>query len=483
MRKFTLKRKGSSIHPIYSEYRDIAQYWMLQLLVPLGAHKELIQDNHCRDDEVLHELGLSRVIDTVHFSKSDARQELFDLHKAASEKPSPKIPDNTKLAKNIRWLGEAMELNSTEQAILHFRVVASRHLSLRVCVENLGKGLDQLSIINLLSKLIGDTESNVEQALQPSGKLLRTGLITISPKLNSLTDKIGLLQGLADNLFGKYHDPYALFHNNFTQAGPSKLTKEDYPHLKEDISLLDNYLTEALENKQPGVNVLIYGTPGSGKTEFVKMLAHEIGRPLFEVATENSAGDPIRRSDRFRSFRLSQHILSTSKTIPIILFDEVEDVFRMGEDEDDKKAENPSGMKGWINKLLEENQIPSFWLSNNLRYMDKAFVRRFDYVIELNAPPRSVRSKILDQYLDGIEVSPTWKATMAEHEHLNPAVVERAAKVIEIAKQRQPELSAEKALDRILGNTLEALGLPSMWPMRLRNIAMSCLLVLKHHRP
>jgi len=275
-----------------------------------------------------------------------------------------------------------------------------------------------------------------------------------------MTDKMCLLPGLADNLFSQHEIPYALFQDNFTQSIPSKLNAQDYPHLKEDISLLKSYLIDALENKRHGVNVLIYGTPGSGKTEFVKMLAEEIGHPLFEIASENVAGEPIRRANRFRSFRLSQHILGKTELKPIILFDEVEDVFRIGEDEEDSKKGNSSGMKGWINKLLEGNQIPSFWLSNNLRCLDKAFVRRFDYVIELNAPPRSVRSKILDQYLGSIEVSSTWKANMAEHEYLNPAVVERAAKVIEIAKQKQPGLLAEKALDRLLGNTLEAMGLP-----------------------
>ena len=49
---------------------------------------------------------------------------------------------------------------------------------------------------------------------------------------------------------------------------------------------------------------------------------------------------------------------------------------------------------------------------------------------------------------------------MAEHEYLNPAVVERAAKVVEVAKQRQPDMHVESALGRILGNTLEAMGLP-----------------------
>ena len=131
------------------------------------------------------------------------------------------------------------------------------------------------------------------------------------------------------------------------------------------IFVVKKLSVEALEKKRDGVNVLIYGTPGSGKTEFVKMLAQEINHPLFEIATEDSSGDPIRRANRFRSFRLSQHILDSNESQPLVLFDEVEDVFQIGEDEDEPKGGNASGMKGWINKLLESNQIPSFWLSNN----------------------------------------------------------------------------------------------------------------------
>lgn len=454
------KNKNSPIHPIYGEYRDIANRWMLELLVPLGAHKDMILEHVCRDDDVLHELGLSSFVDATPFEPKAVRMALFGLHKAISDKPSPEMPTSTQLAKNICWLGEAIGLGPTEQAILHFRVILSRHLLLRDCVEYLGNGIDLLFAANLLAQLLDADESEIERALQPGANLLRTGLISVNQKLTPLIDKIEILPGLADNLLGMYHDPYQLFQNNFIQSGAPKLTREDYPHLKEDIFLLSSYLLEAMQTSRPGVNVLIYGTPGSGKTEFVKMLAQQMGCPLFEVASENVAGDPVRRADRFRSFRLAQHILAGNQTHPLVLFDEVEDVFRVRDDEDDSKAGNSSGIKGWVNKLLEGNQIPSFWLSNNLRCLDKAFVRRFDYVIELNAPPRSVRSKILDQYLDGIDVSPTWKAGMAEHEHLNPAVVERAAKVIEMARQRHPELHAERALERMLGNTLEALGLP-----------------------
>lgn len=331
---------------------------------------------------------------------------------------------------------------------------------LRACLVNLGPAVDLLYAANIFAQLLDVDIAGVEQAFKPGGRLIRAGLISIPPKLDDVMDKICLLSGLADNLFARYDNPYSLFRNNFIPASSAKLTAQDYPHLKEDISLLRSYLSDAMEQKREGVNVLIYGTPGSGKTEFVKMLAHECGHPLFEIATEDSDGNPIRRANRFRSFRLSQHILASNDAHPFVLFDEVEDVFRIGkEDEDENEKGNASGMKGWINKLLEGNQVPSFWLSNNLRCLDKAFIRRFDYVIELNTPPRSVRSKILDQYLEGIEVSDAWKSSMAEHEYLNPAVVERAAKVIEAAKSKQPELHSEKALERILGNTLAAMGL------------------------
>lgn len=453
-----LSSRNSGTHPIHEEYRDIVQYWMLEALVTLGAHKSIICERHCTEDGVLRELDLSHLIEANEFNANEARQALkqklsqLDLSQRT-------LPQNTQLAKNIKWLGMIVGLNQTEQSILHLRVIASRHLMLRACLLNLSPAVDLLFASSIFARLLNIHEEEIEKALKPNGRLIRAGLISIPSKLDDFMDKIWLLPGLADNLFTRQDDPYALFRDNFTPASSAKLTTDDYPHLKEDIALLKTYLGDALEQKREGVNVLIYGTPGSGKTEFVKMLAQEIGHPLFEISTENSNGDPIRRANRFRSFRLSQHILASNTKQPIVLFDEVEDVFRVGEDEEEKESGNTSGMKGWINKLLEGNQVPSFWLSNNLRCLDNAFIRRFDYVIELNTPPRSVRSKILDQYLDGIQVSAAWKASMAEHEYLNPAVVERAAKVIEIAKNRQPELHSEKALDRILGNTLEALGL------------------------
>jgi AAA+ superfamily predicted ATPase len=465
MRRQIKRRQANSvpIHPIYIQYRALIHYWMLQILVPFGGHKGFISDRFCSDDDVLDELGLSHLTQWETFDSSLARHSLKRLHQELQSSPADLIPANTQLATNINWLAEVIGLTEVEQHILVFRVIASRHLQLRKCLGYLSIEFDLIATSQLIGKLLGASNEEVEGALKPGARLTSTGLICFSPKLGELMDKFGLLTGLADNLLIQHQSHYSLFKNNFTHASASSLTDQDYPHLREDISLLRNYLTDALENGRQGVNILIYGTPGSGKTEFVKMLAEQLERPLFEIASENIAGEPIKSANRFRSYRLSQHILATDSSRPIVLFDEIEDVFRTVEDEDERESKwggNRSGIKAWINKLLEGNPIPSFWLSNNIGCLDNAFVRRFDYVIELNAPPRSVRHKILDQYLAGIGVSSKWRSYMAEHEYLNPAVVERAAKVIEIAKQREPELAVEKALERMLGNTLEAMGLP-----------------------
>lgn len=443
-------------HMIYEDYKTIAHQWMLKILVDMGAHKPLLQEWRCDDEEVLVELGLPDFIEAGKFNRAAARSAIFDLRKEVAAQ-TLEIPSTTTLAKNIRWLGKSIGLSHIEQDILHLRVIASRHIGLRGCLNQMKSKLDLMNTSRLIARLLDLNEDSVESVFSPAGRLRRTGLMNVYPGFSGFYGKFGLLTGIADTLLSKQRNPYDLFLGNFVVASQPKLQELDYPHLDADIRLLTGYLQDCLNNAREGVNILIHGSPGSGKTEFVRMLAQKIGHPLFEIATESRDGEPVRKGERFRSYSLSQHILANNRQRPLILFDEIEDVFRNGLDDGERdKTLTRQGIKAWINKLLEGNQVPAFWLSNDIQCMDQAFLRRFDYVIEINTPPRSVRRRILNQYLADVPVSESWKSTMAEHEQLNPAVVERAAKVVKIAKSIHPE----KALERALGNTLEALGLP-----------------------
>ena len=88
-----------------------------------------------------------------------------------------------------------------------------------------------------------------------------------------------------------------------------------------------------------------------------------MGYELFEVASEDSGGNPLSGERRLRSYRAAQNFLSKRTTF--LLFDEVEDVFNDGSNQWGRKS-TAQVRKAWMNRILEENPVPSIWLSNLL---------------------------------------------------------------------------------------------------------------------
>ena len=78
-----------------------------------------------------------------------------------------------------------------------------------------------------------------------------------------------------------------------------------------------------------GVNIFVHGKPGTGKTELAKALAQWLGCELFEIASEDDRGDPADGDRRLRAFRAAQSFFARRRAL--LLFDEVEDVFRGGD--------------------------------------------------------------------------------------------------------------------------------------------------------
>jgi len=69
----------SQVHPIYSEYRELVHYWMLQILIPFGVYKKLLKDNECQDEDILYELGLSHLVEAEVFEANKVKLALKNL--------------------------------------------------------------------------------------------------------------------------------------------------------------------------------------------------------------------------------------------------------------------------------------------------------------------------------------------------------------------------------------------------------------------
>ena len=105
--------------------------------------------------------------------------------------------------------------------------------------------------------------------------------------------------------------------------------------------------------------------------------------------------------------------------------------------------------------MLESNPIPTVWITNNVRSMDSAVVRRFDMAIEVPIPPKSKRREIIRSYtaelLDNESIE-----NIAGNENVAPALIARAAKVIESVKEHSSDTS--RSYEMLIDHTLKAQG-------------------------
>lgn len=166
----------------------------------------------------------------------------------------------------------------------------------------------------------------------------------------------------------------------------SDLVWKDFEHIKTEREIALNILSSAIKNKTKGVNILLYGSVGTGKTQLAKLIANKAKIEQYMV------GNSISRHDASREERLSdlaskQIILSHSGNA-CILFDEAEDVMNRGFSDQGKAS------KAYLNQLLEETPVPVFWTTNNISDVDPAFLRRMTYTIEFEKLSEDIRLNI-----------------------------------------------------------------------------------------
>lgn len=452
-------KTSSNLENLCPQMEVLCQKWTIVALLDFNGYQKVFTNFRGSAKQYIDFLQLD--LQTNEMNEFDDSDVVAALKNRQEQLANMKwvAPRNDVFYKNLISIQAQFQLNTNELNVLLFTCLLTKSPELADALNALGD-LSNHRLFNIMSGLLNLNLQQLSQILSTTGKLYNSGLVQIdNTRDHCFINKLDLLPGLSDSIVLPQIDTYDLFVNNFVPAPAATLAMQNYSHLGSKISLVQDYLKFCLQEKSLGVNILVYGPPGTGKTEFSRMLAQTLKANLFEVAVENKHKHRIPGAMRLNSYRLSQTILaSLGKTI--LVFDEMEDIDQNSRDENMNTRASYNGNKAWFNQMLEKNPIPTIWITNNIDFLDKAHLRRFDYYLELDIPPQKTRAQMLQDLTQASAVSSQWCYKMAENESLSPAIMTRAIKVANAIKATGKNQNIEQLLTDVIGSTMQAMNDP-----------------------
>lgn len=366
------------------------------------------------------------------------------------------------LTRNVEFIRNLVGLDEVECRILLYTAMVSQNALLNdflrgISLNSRDKGAD------MLATAINTSAPDVSMAMRKNNQLLEYAFIKLDASPRDMEDLIKL-PGIIESCINQRHGSIQELMSHFVDIpSAGTLSSTDYPHLAEDLGYLARFLKGAINARAEGVNVLLHGIPGTGKTELAKLLGQELGSSLYEVTSKDEDGDAANRSERLVSLKLSQRFLSGDGN-SLVLLDEAEDIFEHSEASMfgkllGRKASHGKGAdsKAWINRLLETNSVPVIWVSNDIEQIDPAALRRFSYILEVRMPPLQVRRSIAAKHLGHLPVSEKFLDRLAEQTNLVPALLANAAKVVQLSGVKG-QMETESFANRVIRLTQEAMG-------------------------
>lgn len=330
-------------------------------------------------------------------SLSKLREGLRAHLRASGRQPrAPRAPD-APVAANLALIGEALDLDPAQRAVLDFLVALHGSARLKELTNTFGE-LTLPEAAELVAAATAIAPAEILRALDAGGRLVASGLVVVDhADIFSLIGKIELKRGILDTLLVPGLDRRGLVARFLPEVAPAALDWDDFAHVHEAAGVAREILGVALESARPGVNLLLYGPTGTGKTAFASLLARELGAHLFAAGRADENGESAKARERLSSLLLGQRLVPRGRSL--LLFDEMEDLIGGALAALFGGAGLDGISKQWFNQLLETNPVPTLWITNSLDGFDAAFLRRFHYAMELGPLGPRQRARALRRHL------------------------------------------------------------------------------------
>lgn len=150
-------------------------------------------------------------------------------------------------------------------------------------------------------------------------------------------------------------------------------------------------------NMPVGLTTLLYGVPGTGKTETVYQLAKKHNRTIFKVDISETKSMWFGESQKLIKdvFTTYNKIKKTEKNCPILLLNEADAIIGKRKAAGSSSvADTENAIQNILLEELENFEGILFATTNLVENLDNAFERRFLYKIRFEAPSTSNAAKI-----------------------------------------------------------------------------------------
>ncbi len=328
--------------------------------------------NYIRIMSILEEETLCQIIYYTFFSKSKINLEEFNLEVPARFR---------KLASNysrVDFLRKETGLTENEAGYILMRYR-------KASIENLEQVFDGLTKNSneLYTKLLGITKDEFLKIVRADSKIQQYGFINSDRELNpSLIDCIE-------------NQDFSLFFSDCIR--PISLD-ESYDLESFTVPEENSRIYRQLLASKNAVSILLYGKPGSGKTEYAKSLIKKAGKKAMVFKNESEI------SERSKILLKLNCFLSLDRKDTVLIVDEAESVLETIKMTPFGPVQS-SSIKGIVNKMMENSRNKVIWIVNHKSTMDRSTLRRFTASYRFESMPVEMLEAIAKKKLAALNIS------------------------------------------------------------------------------
>ncbi len=311
------------------------------------------------------DVRLSKITDLIISAAKDEQKRLAGACK-----------DDDFFYLRVQELKRIFRLDDDELDIFLVLYLAAKNLDFEAMCDlsriDMGNARGDLryKIVNM-RKFTGISELGIRKVLSKDGGLMKYAIIDRD---------FDISRHICEFVEGLHQE--ALSSQFFTKFKGEAVDISHHQSLKKHAEII----VRLIRNRGAGesVNILLYGEPGTGKTEFCRSLSRHLGMDLFDInKIENDDRPGQGTRFRFAALKVCQNTVDARNSI--IVVDEADELLNGGSTASFFsffKVSTRNTEKDLINDFLDGSNGVCFWISNHVANIEESTRRRFDYSVE-----------------------------------------------------------------------------------------------------